>query len=125
MEIIEVVRKNNMYVGKRTDMAIDFETQIGLFVNGQSSFDFFQKVGCEKLYYMSTSYKLLYDERKYNEAWEKVKEMNGLLTSIESDYDTVMKDERLENALGNVRINRIIFQTKVVTNGKNCEPCEC
>lgn len=125
MEIIEVVRKNDMYVDKKTDRAINFENQIGLFVNGQATFDFFQKVGCDKLYYKSTSYKLLYDEKYYNEAWAKVKEMKGLLTSIESDFDNIMKDEKLERALGNVRINRMIFQTKVMTNGKDCEPCEC
>ena len=51
--------------------------------------------------------------------------MNGGILSIENDFDAVMKDEKLERLLGNVRLNRMVFELKQITNGKDCEPCEC
>ncbi|HON21122.1 MAG TPA: hypothetical protein PLW70_07295 [Bacteroidales bacterium] len=125
MEIVEVVRKNDMYIGRNTDMALNLETQIGVFQNGGASFDFLQKVGCNRLYSKTTTYKILYNEKNYNEAWQYVQDMNGGILSIENDFDAVMKDEKLERLLGNVRLNRMVFELKQITNGKDCEPCEC
>lgn len=125
MEIVEVVRKNDMYIGRNTDMALNLETQIGVFQNGGASFDFLHKVGCNRLYSKTTTYKILYNEKNYNEAWQYVQDMNGGILSIENDFDAVMKDEKLERLLGNVRLNRMVFELKQITNGKDCEPCEC
>ena len=125
MEIVEVVRKNDMYIGRNTDMALNLETQIGVFQNGGASFDLLQKVGCNRLYSKTTTYKILYNEKNYNEAWQYVQDMNGGILSIENDFDAVMKDEKLERLLGNVRLNRMVFELKQITNGKDCEPCEC
>ena len=124
MEIVECVLKNNMYIHKLDDGALNFEKEIGLY-EISNSFEFAYKVGCNKLYNKTTKYKLLYPDCNYNQAWEYVKSVQGMITSVEHNFDAVMKDENIQNALGNVRINRLNFDIKTLTNGKDCEPCAC
>jgi hypothetical protein len=43
-------------------------------------------------------FKMLYAEWLYNDAWNYISEVKGMLDNIEIDFDKVMKDEGLEGA---------------------------
>lgn len=124
MDIIECIKKNDWYVHKSDDGAYNAEREIAL-IKGAIEFEFFQSVGCQKLYYRTTEYKMIYPECEYNTAWDYIQSVSGTITSVEDNFDSVMKDELLNGALGNVRLNRINFIVKILTNGKDCEPCAC
>jgi len=122
--IVQCVKKNDMYVHLLDDMAFDPEREIAL-IETDRTFDFAFSIGCDRIYTQTQKFKMLYAERMYNEALAYVSDNNGMLSSVDIDFDTVMKDENLNAALGNVRINRLNFTLKKTTNGKNCEPCTC
>ena len=124
MEIIECIIKDGMIIHKDNDAAINFEKEIALIKTAQE-FEYAFSVSCQKIYNLTTSYKLLYPVGDYNTAWDYIKTAKGMITSISDDFDTVMNEEGLSEALGNVRINRIEFEIKTQTNGRNCEPCKC
>ena len=124
MEIVECIIKKDMYIHKLDDGALNFEKEIGL-IEISNAFEFAFSVGCNRLYYKTTKYKLLYPDCNYNDAWNYVKSVHGLITSVETNFDAIMNDENIQNALGNVRINRLNFDHKILTNGKNCDSCIC
>lgn len=125
MEIIECVRKNDWYVHKEGDDAFNIESEIALIKENSTEYDFTFSVGCNKFYNATHKYKMLYPTTNYNDAWNYIASKKGNITSVETDFDEIMKDENLNGALGNVRINRINFEIKTLTNGKDCEPCKC
>ena len=125
MEIIECIRKNEWYIHKSDDSPYNAEKEIALIKESATEFDYAFSVGCQKLYNRTLKYKLLYPSCEYNTAWTYIRSVSGTVISIETDFDEIMKDENLERALGNVRINRINFEIKTLTNGKDCEPCVC
>lgn len=125
MDIRECIRKNELYVHKTDDAAFNPEREIALIKDGSTPYEFAFRVGVSNLYNKTEVWKMLYPVDAYNEAWTYVKSVKGKITSVEDDFDAVMKDENLSGALGSVRINRINFEIKTLTNGKDCEPCEC
>ncbi len=82
------------------------------------------KLGCTQIYNKVTSYKILTTENN-DDVYNYISSLNGKITSIDNDFDKVMRDEQLENALGITQIIRINFTTTIATDGKNCEPCVC
>lgn len=125
MEIIECIKKNDWYVHINGDSAFNSEREIALIKENATEYDFVFSVGCNKFYNAIHKYKLIYPTVNYNDAWQYVFSKKGNITSIETDFDTIMKDEGLQGALGNVRLNKINFEIKTLTNGKDCEPCKC
>ncbi len=124
MNIVEVIKKNDWYVTKINDTALNLEREIGVF-KIDSSFEFFQRIGCNKVYYRTDVFKSLYPQKNFNDLWNYIKELDGTITKIENDFDAIMKDENIQGALGNIRIYRLTYEIKTLTNGKDCADCEC
>jgi hypothetical protein len=125
MEIVECIKKNDWYVHITDDGAYNAEREIALIKDNQSNFELAYTVGCTRLYFQTIQYKLIYPIDNYNDAWTYIKSVKGLIKTVETSFDEVMKDENLQGALGNVRLNRIIFEIKTLTNGKDCNTCVC
>ena len=125
MEIVECIKKNDWYVHLADDGAYDVEREIALIKENSTDYEFTFSVGCNKFYNATHKYKMLYPTSNYNDAWNYISSKKGNITSIETDFDEIMKDEGLQGALGNVRLNRINFEIKTLTNGKDCKPRVC
>lgn len=125
MEIVECIKKNDMYIQVKDEKAYNPETDIALIKDGSTPFEFAYNIGFIKMYNKVETWKLLYPDTNYSEAWQYVKEIKGTITSNDTNFEEVMTDENLTGILGNIRINRLNFEIKTLTNGKNCEPCEC
>lgn len=125
MEIVECIKKNDWYVHLNGDSAYNAEREIALIKESATDYEFALSVGCNRFYNATFKYKLIYPIANYNDAWDYVVSKKGLITSVETDFDAIMKDEGFDVALGNVRLNRIDFEIKTLTNGKDCEPCKC
>lgn len=124
MEIVDVILKDNMYIVKSTDVAINFEKQIAIF-SEPKEYEYAFSAGCNKMYNETSTYKAIYPEKSYNDVWTYIKAQNGTIRLIEDNFDEIMKDENLQGALGAVRLNRITYTVKRVTNGKDCNDCVC
>lgn len=125
MEIVECIRKNDWYIHVTDDGAYNAEREIALIKDSSSNFELAYPLGCTRLYFQVITYKLIYPVANYNDAWNYIKGVKGLIKTVETDFDAVMKDEKLGKALGNVRLNRIVFEIKTLTNGKDCNTCVC
>ena len=61
----------------------------------------------------------------YNDVVDYVRSMKGVILSKDNNSDTVMKAEKLTGILGNVRLVKLIFVVNTLTNGSDCDVCEC
>ena len=125
MEIVECIRKNDWCVHRLDDGALNLEREIGLIKSESDKYELAYRLGCDKIYNKTESWKMLYDCEHYNEAWQHISDNKGTIVEVNDNFDEVMKDEKIEMALGNVRISRILFTIKTMTNGKDCGDCEC
>lgn len=125
MEIVNVTLNNNIYVRTDNNAAWNPEREIALVQDGSPVYELAYRVGGQKLYNIITNYKALYMADNYADVWQYIKANNGTITSKDDNFDEVMRAEGLEDILGNVRIYRINFTTKIMSNGLNCEPCKC
>lgn len=124
MQVIKCIKKEGFYIHENDDGAFNPENEIAL-IELENEFEYAFSLGCDKIYLKTTSYKMLYPEKHYNIAWDYINATKGNLTSIEKDFETVMKEDGLTVALGNVRMNRVNFEVKTHTNGRNCDVCVC
>jgi len=121
MEIVFCEKKNNMLV--HDEQGWNPETEIAIYKVGTQPIPTF-KIGCEQIYNYVTTYRVL-SVGNNNLIHDYIKNIKGKITAFDDNFETVMRDEGLENALGNTQIIKIEFTTTIATNGKNCNPCEC
>ena len=124
MEIVEVVLKNNQYIRRDNDVALNLEREIGVFTMPKS-YEFRFRAGKNKIYNEVVNYKALYKEDMYDYIWQWIADKKGTITNISNNFDEVAKEENLVGVLGAGRINKVMFTIKRITNGRDCEPCEC
>jgi len=110
-----LVSKNETIFNAEEDVAI---------IKGVSSFELKQKIGCDALYNVTENYKVLFNDFNH-ELFLFINAMGGIITSIDEDFDRIIKSEKLEKALGLTRVKMLKFIVKKTTNGINCNPCEC
>lgn len=121
MEIVFFERKNNILVSN--ERAWNPEQEIAVYkVETKVSNAF--KIGCSQIYDYVTTYRVLSVGNR-NEIQIYIKGMKGKITAFDDNFETVMRNEGLENILGLTQIIQIDFTTTVKTNGKDCRPCEC
>lgn len=125
MEVVNLINKNNVYVNDANGMAWNPEREIGIIQNGVADYDYAFKVGCDKVYLITTTFKALFKDSWHNDTINYIKSLKGDIVSVDNDFDSVMKSENLDSIMGNVRINRIIFKIKTHGDGRDCEPCKC
>lgn len=125
MEIVECIKKNDWYIHRLDDSALNLEREIALIKSEPDKFELAYRLGCDRVYNKTEFWKMLYNCSDYNEAWEYIKDNKGTISEVNDNFDEVMKDEGLNMALGNVRVSRILFTIKTMTNGKDCGDCEC
>ena len=122
MEIKEFIKVNGIYIDYN-DEPFNPECHIAIIEDG-ITYDEKIKVGCEWLYDEVIRYKVLTKEIT-NDIYEYISYLGGRIISKDTDFDKVMREEKLQEALGNVRIIKLIFETKKVVNARDCRDCEC
>lgn len=122
MEIKEFTLANGILVDSYEN-AFNAECDIAI-VKQSVNYEKKIRIGCEWLYNEVITYKAL-STKFDNIFYDYLIEINGELLSKDEDFDSIMNNENLKEALGNVRIQKIIFQTKKVVNARDCEPCDC
>lgn len=100
------------------------ESEIAL-VKGTNTYALKFKQGCKYIYDKVQRYKVILQKTGNNQVNEFIQSNKGHITSIDEDFDKVMREENLTDIMGNVRLIRINYEIKSVTNGKDCEPCIC
>lgn len=111
------------YLVTKDERAYNSEEDIAI-IKGVTNFSLKQKIGCDALYNVTENYRALFKNFD-KELFLFISEMGGVITSIDEDFDRIMKAEKLEKSLGLTRIKMIRFTVKKTTNGIDCEPCEC
>ena len=121
MEIVFCDKKDNKLI--HNQMAWNPEIQIAIYKVSTLVANAF-KVGCDQIYNYTNTYRALSNGNK-NEIHDYIKSKKGRIIAIDENFERVMQDEGLEDALGRVQIIKIDFTITTTTNGKNCEPCLC
>lgn len=123
MEVVEFLNKNGALVS-RDDRAWNPEQEAAQVMDGAATFTEKFRTKCDPVYEKVQRWKLL--TAKYdNEIHDYLKTVKARLINHDTDFERVMREEGLADLLGKTRIERIIFETKEYTNGRDCEPCEC
>lgn len=123
MEIISFISKNGVLV-TQDDRAFNAEQEAALVRDGIPTFVPAFTYGCERAYNKTEKFKLL-TTKQDSDIDDYISSVKGIVTGIDPDFEKVMKDNGLQDLLGKTRIIQINFEVKTVTNGRNCEPCEC
>lgn len=121
MEIVFCEKKNNILV--HDEMAWNPETEIAVYKIGTQIVPTF-RIGCTQIYNYITTFRVL-SVGNNNIIHDYIKGLKGKITAFDDNFETVMREESLENALGLTQIIKIDFTTTTATNGKNCLPCDC
>lgn len=125
MEVVEVTQNNGVYVRIDDGAAWNPEREIAIVQVDSPTYDLAYRLGSHRLYNITINYKILYPESKYNDAWKYINDIKGTITSVDDNFDVVMPDEGLTEIMGNVRIARINYSIKKMSNGKDCDDCKC
>jgi len=113
---------NGVLVNKE-EKAFNPECDIAI-IKGISNYSLIKKIGCIPLYDVTENYRALYTKLN-TDLFDFIQGMKGQISSIDEDFDKVMKAEKLDKGLGNVRIYKINFTVNLRKSGAVCEPCEC
>ena len=123
MDVLEVLNKNGILVGYN-DKPWNPEQEAALVKDGAATFTERFRAKCVPVYEKVQRWRLL--TTKYdNEIHDYLKDIKARWISHDTNFEQVMREENLTGILGNARVERIIFETKEYTNGRDCEPCEC
>lgn len=123
MEVVEFLYKNGVLVSV-DDRAWNPEIEAAMVRDGAASFSEKFRTKCVPVYEKVQRWKLL--TTKYdNEVHDYLKDIKARFISHEKDFEKVMRDEGLQDLLGKTRVEKIIFEIKEYTNGRDCEPCDC
>lgn len=123
MEVIEFYPKNGL-LASVDDKPFNPEQEAALIKDGAATFAEKFRVKCFPVYEKTQRWKILtikYD----NEIHDYIKGVDGRFISHDKNFEQVMRDEGMADLLGKTRIEKIIFETKEYTNGRDCDPCEC
>lgn len=123
MEVNEFILKNGNLV-TQDDRAFNAEGEAALVKINPANFELKFKAGCVPIYEKTQEYKLL-TAKFDNDLIDYINGLSGTITAINEDFEQVMNDEGLQDLLGNARVIRINFTTKTLTNGMDCNPCDC
>lgn len=86
--------------------------------------EFLQKTSTANIYRTTYQNKILTKEFN-NDISTYIKSLKAKILSIDNNFDFVMRDEKLENALGKVRLVKIIIEYKKITTDADCRVCVC
>ena len=121
MEIVICEKKNNILV--HDEKAWNPEQEIAIYKVGTQIVPTF-RIGCNQIYNYITTFRVL-SVGNNNIIHDYINNTKGKIVAFDDSFETVMRDEGLEQILGTTQIIKIDFTTTVTTNGKNCEPCNC
>jgi hypothetical protein len=124
MEIVECIVKNKMLVHADDSGGFNPEFEIAIIKSKSTSTPKF-KVACNTIYDNIQPWRALLQQKDSAQLIAYIKYVGGKLTGTDPEFDKVMKEENLTEIMGNVRLIRINYEIKTVTNGNYCEPCDC
>ena len=123
MDIVQFIPKNGVLVTD-DDRAFNAEQEAALIKSTEDTLVPKFRYNCQIAYDKTEKWKILTSENS-NDIYDYIDSVKGRITSKDDDFEKVMKEEGLTDLLGKVRIMRINFEIKTITNGKNCDPCVC
>lgn len=123
MDITTFISKNGVLVSE-DDRAFNPEQEAALVKDGSADFAEKFRYGCNIAYDRVQKWKILTTEQD-EDIDDYIRSVRGIVTEIDDNFEKVMKDEGMQDLLGKCRIIKISFETKTVTNGRNCDDCEC
>lgn len=121
MEIVLCEKKDGKLV--HDEKGFNPEIEIAVYKVGTQIVPTF-RIGRNQIYNYITTYRVL-STGNNNLIHDYIKTLKGKIVAFDDNFETVMRDEGLQEALGNAQIIKIDFTTTVTTNGKNCKPCAC
>lgn len=123
--VTKCVIVNDIIVNAITETAFNPEYEAAVIEAEPAKFTLFRKIGCDNVYKKTETFKAIFDNKFYNDVVDYVRSMKGVILSKDNNSDTVMKAEKLRGILGNVRLVKLIFVVNTLTNGSDCDVCEC